>query len=135
MEKTLPVDADVLAKQPWLLHVLPVNTLNFCAFAMCLDGMPPPHGLGQAIHASKARKPILVAVPNTVDSGGVGLTYLPWSKCQTDDLQIDIYQLPSETRAAVIMADRNITTGETTKSAMPNYREAEADVMKSLQAW
>ena len=30
----------------------------------------------------------------------------------TDDLQIDIFQLPSEARAAVIMADRHITTGE-----------------------
>lgn len=27
--------------------------------------------------------------------------------------QIDIYQLPSESRAAVILADRHITTGET----------------------
>ena len=71
MDKILPVDATVLAKQPWLLHVLPVNTLNFCSFAMCLDGMPPPQGLGRALQAGKAPKPILVAVPNTIDSGGV----------------------------------------------------------------
>ena len=73
MDKALPVDAPVLAKQPWLLHVLPVNTLNFCSFAMCLDGMPPPRGLSKSIQDSKAPRPILVAVPNTVDSGGVGL--------------------------------------------------------------
>ena len=39
---------------------------------MCYDGMPPPHGLGNALGDVKASKPILVAVPNTVDSGGVG---------------------------------------------------------------
>lgn len=76
MDKTLPVDATALAKHPWLLHVLPVNTLNFCSFAMCLDGMPPPRGLGKAIQASKAPRPILVAVPDAVDSGGVSLCRL-----------------------------------------------------------
>ena len=73
MDRTLPVDASALAKQPWVLHVLPVNTLNFCSFAMCLDGMPPPQGQVRAICSSKSIKPVLVAVPNTVDSGGVGL--------------------------------------------------------------
>ncbi|KAK4691076.1 ASTRA-associated protein 1, partial [Lecanoromycetidae sp. Uapishka_2] len=38
--------------------------------------------------------PLLIAVPNTIDSGG-----------------IDIYQLPSQARAAQIYADRSITTG------------------------
>ncbi|KAL8657492.1 MAG: hypothetical protein Q9226_001868 [Calogaya cf. arnoldii] len=89
--KTLPVDKPpVTTPQPWLLHMLTVNTLNFCSFAMCLDGMPQPY----TIKAIKHPPPILIAVPNTMDSGG-----------------IDIYQLPSETRAAVIHADRNITTG------------------------
>ncbi|KAL8970607.1 MAG: hypothetical protein Q9197_003728 [Variospora fuerteventurae] len=47
-----------------------------------------------AIKAKSHPPPILIAVPNTIDSGG-----------------IDIYQLPAETRAAVIHAERNITTG------------------------
>ncbi|KAL8910908.1 MAG: hypothetical protein Q9171_003863 [Xanthocarpia ochracea] len=93
--KTLPVDKPPTSTpQPWLLHMLTVNTLNFCSFAMCLDGMPQPHAIHAAVKARKHPSPILIAVPNTMDSGG-----------------IDIYQLPSETRAAVIHADRNITTG------------------------
>ena len=97
MGKVLPVDAPAPSTvQPWLLHVLTVNTLNFCSFAMCYDGMPVSQSFfsNSAIEAKAIPKPILLAVPNTVDSGG-----------------IDIYQLPSEARAAVINADRNITTG------------------------
>ncbi|KAL8983087.1 MAG: hypothetical protein Q9205_002576 [Flavoplaca limonia] len=93
--KTLPVDKpSSTTPQPWLLHMLTVNTLNFCSFAMCLDGMPQPYTVHTAIKARKHPPPILIAVPNTMDSGG-----------------IDIYQLPSETRAAVIHAERDITTG------------------------
>ncbi|KAL8872765.1 MAG: hypothetical protein Q9174_001656 [Haloplaca sp. 1 TL-2023] len=95
MGKILPVNnAPLTAPHPWLLHMLTVNTLNFCSFAMCLDGMPQPYPVQMAIEAKKHPPPILVVVPNTMDSGG-----------------IDIYQLPSESRAAVIHADRNITTG------------------------
>ena len=73
VDKILPVDASsVLAKQPWILHVLTVNALNFCSFAMCVDGMPQLDSSGM-ITSKYAPKPILVAVPNTVDSGGVRL--------------------------------------------------------------
>ncbi|KAL8901096.1 MAG: hypothetical protein Q9207_005368 [Kuettlingeria erythrocarpa] len=95
LSKVLPVDnPPITSPQPWLLHMLTVNTLNFCSFAMCLEGIPQPHSVQMAIQARKHPPPILVAVPNTMDSGG-----------------IDIYQLPAETRAAVIHADRGITTG------------------------
>ena len=97
MSTVLPVDAPAPSTvQPWLLHLLTVNTLNFCSFAMCYDEMPMPRPpfSNSAIEAKNTPNPILLAVPNTVDSGG-----------------IDIYQLPSETRAAVINADRDITTG------------------------
>ena len=95
MATALPVDAPAASTiQPWLLHMLTVNTLNFCSFSMCIDGMPQTVFTGPIIEDKTTPKPILLAVPNTVDSGG-----------------IDIYQLPSETRAAVIHADRNITTG------------------------
>ncbi|KAF6229232.1 hypothetical protein HO133_007348 [Letharia lupina] len=95
MDKTLPVDAALTSrKQPWLLHALPVNTLNFCAFAMCHDGMPQVLSSVKALQDKDVPCPILIAVPNTVDSGG-----------------IDIYQLPSEHRAAGINADRFVTTG------------------------
>ena len=95
MSTALPVDAPAAyTSQPWLLHMLTVNTLNFCSFAMCIDGMPLPIPARPIIEDKITPKPVLLAVPNTVDSGG-----------------IDIHQLPSETRAAVIHADRNITTG------------------------
>ena len=72
MDKTPPVDpAPTSRKQPWLLHALPVNTLNFCAFAMCRDGMPQVLASAKALTDKDAPCPILIAVPNTVDSGGV----------------------------------------------------------------
>ena len=72
MDKMLPIDAALTAsKQPWLLHALTVNTLNFCAFAMCRDGMPQVTSSVKVLHGKDAAHPILIAVPNTVDSGGV----------------------------------------------------------------
>ena len=72
MDKTLPVEASLTPrKQPWLLHALPVNTLNFCAFAMCRDGMPQVLSSVKALQDKAVPCPILIAVPNTVDSGGV----------------------------------------------------------------
>ncbi|KAL9036011.1 MAG: hypothetical protein Q9214_006323, partial [Letrouitia sp. 1 TL-2023] len=61
---------------------------------MCRDGLPQQLSYDIAIVDQKPEPPILIAVPNTVDSGG-----------------IDIYHLPSENRAAVINSDRDITTG------------------------
>lgn len=72
LEKTLPVDnGGVLPKNPWLLHALTVNTLNFCPFAMCRDGMPQLLSTQKALRDANLPDPILVAVPNTVDSGAV----------------------------------------------------------------
>ena len=72
MDRTLPVDAaPTPRKQPWLFHALPVNTLNFCAFAVCRDGIPQIPSSVRALQYKKAPYPVLIAVPNTVDSGGV----------------------------------------------------------------
>lgn len=74
MNKDLPVNAPaILPKSPWLLHALPVNALNFCAFAMCFDGMPPYKSDIKAVRENITSVPILFAVPNAVDSGGVCL--------------------------------------------------------------
>lgn len=74
MDKILPVEADGVSKRlPWLLHRLPVNSLNFCSFAMCNDGMPQCPSPKKAIEETKKPNPILVAVPNAVDSNGVCL--------------------------------------------------------------
>lgn len=68
MEKTLPVNCTfpvLIPKHPWLLHSLTVNTLNFCSFAMCYDA------LSASLEANDRARPILLAIPNTINSGGV----------------------------------------------------------------
>jgi WD40 repeat protein len=77
--------------QPWLLHAMPVNALNFCAFSMTfvnMDGLP--------VYPSQSAKPqnTLFAVPNALDSGGV-----------------DIFHLPSERRISTIPSDPSTKTG------------------------
>lgn len=78
VDRALPVDvtADDSSKMPWILHILPVNTLNFCSFAMCDDGMPQANFNSMMVGERYAHMPILIAVPNTVDSGGVGFLML-----------------------------------------------------------
>ena len=74
LDKTLPVDAvEASNKLPWLLHMLTVNTLNFCPFAMCRDGMPQVLSTQKVLKDNNMPEPILIAVPNTIDSGGVCL--------------------------------------------------------------
>lgn len=76
MDKTLPIDTGPSSrKQPWLLHALTVNTLNFCAFAMCRDGMPQAPSSVKALQTKDTPCPILIAVPNTTDSGGVRTSF------------------------------------------------------------
>ena len=99
MEKTTPVETKDISnslarKQPWLLHEIPVNAMNFCSFAVCRDGMPRPRTSQNCIKSSSSIDPILFAVPNTVESAA-----------------IDVYQLPTRHRAATIYKDRFINTG------------------------
>ncbi|KAJ5397864.1 hypothetical protein N7509_005977 [Penicillium cosmopolitanum] len=100
LDKTLPVDVAASNQQdkgtkPWLLHSLPVNALNFCAFSMTfidehtrkdIDDDSKPH--------ETRNNDILFAVPNALDSGG-----------------IDIFHLPSELRLCTIRSDPTIKTG------------------------
>lgn len=74
--------------QPWLLHSLSVNALNFCAFSLC-DQDPTRPSLSQTTPA-----PQLLASPNGLDSGGV-----------------DIFQLPSERRVSQLRSDPSFNTG------------------------
>ena len=74
MEKTLPVNCTsqaLIPKDPWLLHSLTVNTLNFCSFAMCFGALSASSLGNQALEGNERAKPIILAVPNTMDSGGV----------------------------------------------------------------
>ena len=75
MAKTLPANGSLISvKQPWLLHSLFVNTLNFCSFAMTYQALPKPCPGHLVVDDSNTKsRPILVAVPNTLDSGGVRL--------------------------------------------------------------
>ena len=86
MSTTLPVEDSAGARaQPWILHILTVNSLNFCAFAMCHEVLTTGKGQSQAI---------LLAVPDTSDSEG-----------------IDVFHLPTERRTGTIEAQRNVKTG------------------------
>lgn len=61
MSTVLPVDTPPEPrKQPWLLHVLLVNTMNFCSFAQC-GQVPNTEG-------TLADDELLIAVPNTKSS-------------------------------------------------------------------
>lgn len=72
MDKSLPIDdATTERRQPWLLHMLTVNALNFCSFTLCLDEAVEPLTEVVPIQSKPAYPPILIAVPNTVDSNGV----------------------------------------------------------------
>jgi hypothetical protein len=65
LSTALPLeDVAVPRAQPWILHLLEVNTMNFCSFAACGDeksrGSPSLQGAE-----------VLVAVPNTLQSEAV----------------------------------------------------------------
>ncbi|KAI1266989.1 WD40 repeat-like protein [Xylariaceae sp. FL1019] len=73
----LPLDESTSERpQPWILHILEINTMNFCSFATC------PAVPNTDYHTSDE---ILIAVPNTLASEN-----------------IDIYQLPKQQRLLTI---------------------------------
>jgi hypothetical protein len=58
MSTVLPVDTPPEPrKQPWLLHILEVNTMNFCSFAQ--TDLPSN---------DESSEELLIAVPNTMSS-------------------------------------------------------------------
>ncbi|KAI1383687.1 WD40 repeat-like protein [Hypoxylon trugodes] len=74
MSTALPLDESVPGRpQPWILHILEVNTMNFCSFASCDTG------------PGATDDELLIAVPNTLQTEAV-----------------DIFQLPSQTRQHTI---------------------------------
>ncbi|KAF3384687.1 ASTRA-associated protein 1 [Penicillium rolfsii] len=100
LDKTLPIEitqstASETGTQPWLLHSLSVNALNFCAFSMIFIDVPAamPSETAQQ-EQSATRQNVLFAVPNALDSGG-----------------IDIFHLPSERRLTTIKSDPSVKTG------------------------
>lgn len=111
LDKTFPVDVKEAAasqsgarSQPWMLHSLPVNALNFCAFGMLLlenvvhsedkQESQPGVSANSSQSANDSRSPVLIAAPNALNSGA-----------------IDILNLPFERRVSTIPADTATNTG------------------------
>ncbi|KFY89997.1 hypothetical protein V500_05359 [Pseudogymnoascus sp. VKM F-4518 (FW-2643)] len=94
LSTTLPVeDPTTPRKQPWLLYVLNVNTLNFCPFGHCVAKQLPGHASTE-IATSSSNDELLIAVPNTLSSEAV-----------------DIFHLPSQNRLATVPGDKSTNTG------------------------
>ncbi|KAH8705456.1 WD repeat protein [Talaromyces proteolyticus] len=92
---------EVLPAEPWLVHSLPVNALNFCAFSLCyfreaVAARAPEVDPGDSSRSESVENALSVyfAVPNALNSGA-----------------IDIFHLPSEKRVSTIAADTSIQTG------------------------
>ncbi|KAF2152574.1 WD domain-containing protein [Myriangium duriaei CBS 260.36] len=84
LSKDLPVEGGQTERlNPWLLHSLDVNTLNFCSFAQCVDTTTD-----QQTHQN-----LLLATPGAADGS------------------IVIYSLPKETIVSRISADTREKTG------------------------
>ena len=72
MSVALPVDdSGSHRRQPWVLHVLHVNTLNFCPFAYCKSQgqIEPSHSAELAM--TEEVDELLIAVPNAISSESV----------------------------------------------------------------
>ncbi|KAL2262548.1 hypothetical protein VTK26DRAFT_975 [Humicola hyalothermophila] len=64
----LPLDPSPETRpEPWMLHMLEVNTMNFCSFSHCSASLGP----------STSSSEILVAVPNTLASEAIDIFHLP----------------------------------------------------------
>ncbi|KAK0938189.1 Astra associated protein 1 Asa1 [Friedmanniomyces endolithicus] len=90
LSATLPIeDPESERKEPWLLHSLSVNALNFCSFATCR--VPVPEEITGP--GSPPNHQILIAVPGVQDG------------------HINVTSLPSEERVATIIDPKDIKTG------------------------
>jgi ASTRA-associated protein 1 len=104
MSIVLPVDTPREArKQPWLLHILMVNTMNFCSFAQCV---PVPPSEGAAIDSE-----LLLAVPNTKSSETVTSRLPPVLQTHLMYQKVDIFHLPSCDRIHTVPGDPKIKGG------------------------
>ncbi|KAJ8060642.1 hypothetical protein OCU04_010949 [Sclerotinia nivalis] len=89
MSKVLPVDTvSEERRRPWILHMLDVNTMNFCAFAMCPlatvikpkvheeNGEDDGAQLGME-KGEESEEQLLIAVPNTLTSESIDIFHIP----------------------------------------------------------
>ncbi|KAI8631919.1 WD40 repeat-like protein [Xylariaceae sp. FL1651] len=69
LSTALPLDDSVLERpQPWILHILEINTMNFCSFAPCAARPDIDPAISEEL---------LVAVPNTFATEAVDIYHLP----------------------------------------------------------
>ncbi|KAK8052392.1 hypothetical protein PG993_003777 [Apiospora rasikravindrae] len=96
LSATLPLDPSPAPRpQPWILYILPVNTMNFCSFGSC-----PADADGKA-------EELLIAVPNTLASESVGDDHVPFVNAKQSaltPLQVDIYHFPSQKRLHTVVS-------------------------------
>ncbi|KAI0596822.1 WD40-repeat-containing domain protein [Biscogniauxia sp. FL1348] len=88
LSTALPLDGDAAAverPQPWVLHILEINTMNFCSFAPCA-ARPDRDGDGDGDdhhnHHAAASEELLVAVPNTLATEAIDIYHLPSQRRQ-----------------------------------------------------
>lgn len=97
MSRVLPLNPSTEERpQPWILHILEINTMNFCSFSSCLSSATPTE--------------LLIAVPNTLASEAVSepLPILAYQYVLLTLTQIDIFHLPSQRRIHTIkFGDKN----------------------------
>ncbi|KAF2855824.1 WD40 repeat-like protein [Plenodomus tracheiphilus IPT5] len=95
LSTSLPAEqASADQPKPWLLHTLPVNTLNFCAFSMCHKHTPKQ--LAKIKHSTTSSPPsesVLIAVP------------------ARDDKKVEVYQFPEERLRFVVPRAQTTDTG------------------------
>lgn len=76
MSTTLPLDpVPIQRPKPWMLHLLEVNTMNFCSFASCPASPSLPVSTSSSPNYPKPD--LLIAVPNTLISEAVDIYHLP----------------------------------------------------------
>jgi len=83
---------------PWLLHTLPVNTLNFCAFSMCYALQSRAYDTKggdtkKQLQSDQEVAPIMIAVP------------------ARDDKKAEVYQFPEERLRHVVPRAQSKDTG------------------------
>jgi WD40 repeat protein len=100
MSTALPVDTPPEPrKQPWLLHILEVNTMNFCSFAQA--SLPANDGRSEEL---------LIAVPNTMSSETVRVAFPPSFQNLTTQ-QVDVFHLPTSKRIHTVPSPPNFKGG------------------------
>ncbi|KAH8425473.1 WD40 repeat domain-containing protein [Aspergillus melleus] len=132
MQKTLPVDVQTESgtqgqsgSQPWMVHSLPVNALNFCAFSILFVDGPFPSSLGDGSNEGRRARthsgvheelgtdttpPGSEEVPPTT-STDKAVTRLLAAPNALDSGAVDIFHLPLERRVCTIPPPAGIKPG------------------------